>query len=169
MIRLARFLLPEALLGDLLEEHALIAAAHGEAHANRWLRDQLLKSLYPVLRANAQSGRWLKAFGAMLTGYLVTASFVVISDLALGRFVHRDPALTSLAAGLPAMILGGYIAARLHPQAAHWLAVFVGLMGLLSLVLTGTAAPGWYQIALTGLGPIGALLGGKLQNRRKPA
>jgi hypothetical protein len=78
-------------------------------------------------------------------------------------------AVLSLAVGLPAAVLGGYVAARLRRGAAGALAVLIAAMGVVSLPATGAAAPLWYQLALIVVGPAGVLLGGRLRARRAAA
>ena len=64
-------------------------------------------------------------------------------------------------------MLGGYLAAWIRPRAAVTLAVITAVMGVVSLAVTGDAAPLWYQIALIVMGPLASLAGGRIRIRGK--
>jgi len=117
----------DVLVGDLVEEHALLALTARRGGAACWYWSQALRTAASVLWAGARRGQRLKTLGAVLAGYL---------------------------------------AARLRRRAAGALAVLAAVMGVVSLLATGPAAPIWYQLALIVVGPAGALLGGHIRARR---
>jgi hypothetical protein len=160
----------ETVLGDLVEEHALLASTLSPRDARRWYWDQALRSSARLFWVSIWRGHWLKTLGAALVGYVAVALLVMGGDLAMSRLLTASEtaySLISLALGLPAMALGGYIAASMRPRAAVGLAVIAGVMGVVSLAVTGGAAPVWYQLALIAIGPAGSLAGGRIRIRRK--
>ncbi len=177
--RLATFLLGrlvpardrEELIGDLVEEHALRARGGGAAAA-RWYWGQTVRTTGSLAWAGFRSGGWLKTLGAVLLAYLAVNVVVMAGDFAMSKLPGASEqtfAVLSLAVGLPAAVLGGYVAARLRRGAAGALAVLIAAMGVVSLLATGAAAPLWYQLALIVVGPAGVLLGGRLRARRAAA
>jgi hypothetical protein len=154
----------DVLIGDLVEEHGLRGRG-----AAAWYWSQALRTLARLLWTGVRRGRWLRTLGAVLAGYAVVSVIVVAGDAATtmlpGAGEQRSSVL-SLAVGFPAMVLGGYLAARLRRRAAEALAVLAAVIGLVSLVTTGDRAPLWYQLALVVAGPTAALLGGRIRARR---
>jgi hypothetical protein len=172
--RLVSLFLPdrdrEMLTGDLYEEHALLVASQGANAATRWYWRQVLRSAGPLFWANLRRGVWLKTMGAMFGGYVAMASLVMAGDALLSQVVSAGDGIypwLSLTTGIPAMLLGGYLAAWMRPRAAVALAVFAAVMGIISLIVTGDRAPLWYQLALIILGPLASLAGGRIRNRQK--
>jgi len=160
----------EMLLGDLIEEHALLISSQGPRHASRWYRNQMLRSIVPVMWANIRRGWWLKTLGSAFVGYLVVVLLVMTGDIVMSKLLPVDEqiySLVSLAAGFLAMALGGYLAAWMRPGAPVALAVISAVMGVVSMAFTGDRAPMWYQIALIVIGPAAALTGGRIRIRRK--
>jgi len=158
----------EMLVGDLTEEFHLLASTHPR-RASRWYWSQVIRSVAPLLAAHVRSGLWLKTMGAALLGYMAVAVIVMSSDAAMSPLMKYGVQIysaISLAVAWPAMMLGGYVAARLRPRAAIALACLACVMGVLSLAVTGDAAPRWYQVALIIVGPAAALVGGRLGRSR---
>lgn len=119
------------------------------------------------------SGRGLLA---VLAGFLVMAFVSVLATW--GVLVVRNGGSEGLALGLNvassflAAALGGYVAGtvgRTRPMLdAGGLALVVALMGV-SGIVTGSGQEGeptWYPWTVTGLGVVGALLGGALRLAR---
>lgn len=142
----------DAVLGDLAEERAL------QKNPDRWFRRQVLRSLGPIMWANIRRGVWLKTVGAVLASYAVIVALVMLTQTIRTEW--------SLAAGSFSGLAGGYIAAWMRPTAARALAVFVFIMGVVSLVVTGDQAPLSYQLALIVIGPAAVIAGGKLRRSR---
>jgi hypothetical protein len=160
----------EMLLGDLEEEYALLASTLPPRKASRWYWNQVIRSAAPLLWANIRRGWWLKTLGAALAGYLAVVVLVMVGDIVMSKLLSAGKqvyALVSLATGFPAMMLGGYLAAWIRPRAAVTLAVITAVMGMVSLAVTGDAAPLWYQIALIVMGPLASLAGGRIRIRGK--
>jgi hypothetical protein len=159
----------ETLLGDLIEEHASLASVLGRRQASEWFWSQMARSVPSVLWANIRRGVWIKALGAVLVGYLAVAMLVIVGDIVMSKLLPANElvySLVSLAAAIPAMMLGGYLAAWIRPRAAIGLAIFSTVMAIVSIVVTGDRAPLWYQAALTIIGPLAALAGGRFRIRR---
>jgi len=156
------------LVGDLVEEHALMALAARRGGAAWWYWNQAIRTASTLLWAGFRRGQWLKTLGAVLAGYLAVNLIVMAGDLAMSRLPGADEqvySVLSLAVGFPAMVLGGYLASRLRRGAAGALAVLAAVMGVVSLLATGDRAPLWYQLLLIVMGPAAALLGGRLRAR----
>ncbi len=157
----------EMILGDLVEERALLAATLSERQAAGWYRRQVLRSIPPVMWANVRRGIWLKTLGAAIAGYLVGAILIVASDSAVGLIgAGWRMELASLAVGALIMALGGYLASAMRPRAALLLSVMVAAMSILNLFMpTGEAA--WYKVGLVLVGPAASLAGGRIRMRRR--
>lgn len=157
----------EQIVGDLVEEHALLAG-----RGARWYWSQALRTVCHLSWAGFRRGQWLKTAGAVAVAYAAVAAIVMATDAAMAMLPTRDPtisAVLSLAVGLPTMVLGGWLAGGMRRSAPVALAVVTALLGVASLATTGPAAPLWYQLALAVVGPAGALLGGRLRGgRRRP-
>ena len=141
----------DAVLGDLAEERAL------QEHPDRWHRRQVLRSLGPIVWANIRRRLWLRTVGAVLASYAVGVVLVVLTQTMRTEF--------SLVAGSFAGAAGGYVAEWMRPTAPRALAVFVFIMGVVSLLVTGNQAPLWYQLGLIVIGPAAVVAGGKLRRR----
>lgn len=155
----------ETLRGDLVEEYNLVVASLGERRARRWYWKQMARSVAPLLWASFRRGDWLKTLGAVTAGYVIVVTLVATGEYALSEIFPaptRLYAVISLLIGFPVMFVAGYFVARIRSRAVSSFAVFVTLMGLLSLAVTGDAAPLWYQISLVLVGPTAALLGARL-------
>ena len=160
----------EMVIGDLVEEHALLATSLSPAHASRWYWKQVAASVGPVLWASFRCGGWLKTLGAAFLGYLAVAVLVTASEAAMSALLRVGDQMysaISLAVGLPSMVLGGYVAASVRPRGAAALAVLTAVMWILALALTGTRASLWYQLLLIVMGPIASIAGGRIRSRGK--
>jgi len=140
----------DAVLGDLAEERSL--------HDQHWYRQQVLRSIGPIVWANIRRGVWLKTVGAVLASYAVIVVLVVLTQTIRTEW--------NLAAGSFAGSAGGYVAEWIRPNAPRPLAVFVFFMGVVSLLVTGNQAPLLYQLGLIVIGPATVIAGGKLRRRR---
>jgi hypothetical protein len=157
----------EMILGDLLEERALLAATLSPHQAAGWYRRQMLRSIPSVMWANVRRGIWLKTLGAAIAGYLVGAILIVASDSAVGMIgAGWRMELASLTVGALVMALGGYLASAMRPRAALLLSVMVAAMSILNLFMpTGEAT--WYKVGLVLVGPAASLAGGRIRIRRR--
>ena len=162
----------DAITGDLIEERTKLVAVRGERGADRWVRQQILRSIPSFVRAAVRTGGFDLAtavVGAALTalvviGALIGASVallaVLVSAEALARF-----AVIVLVIDLGYGAAGGYIAARIGRVAPLGAAFVFGLLGItLTLVLSGDAS-GWYRSALSVLLIPATVSGGWLRAR----
>jgi hypothetical protein len=169
--------LREAIIGDLVEERAELAAARGERFADRWMFGQVLRSMPTLAHAALRAGgaraavRILGAAVAALLAVLAVASasaalaFDTLSSATMARF-----AVVVLAVDLAYGVAGGYLAARLGRVAPLASAVAVGVLGVvLSTVATTGATPGWYPLALQLLLVPATSLGGWMRARQLAA
>jgi hypothetical protein len=160
----------EIVIGDLVEEHALLATSLSPADASRWYWKQVAGSIRPVLWASFRRGEWLKTLGAAFLGYLAVAMLVTASEVAMSavlRVGDETYSALSFAVGLPSMVLGGYVAASLSQRGAAALAVMTAVTWSLPLVLTGTRVRLWYQLLLVVIGPTAAIAGGRIRSRAR--
>ena len=166
--------LRDAIIGDLIEERAELAAASGERSADRWMRQQMLRSVpFVALGAFRNGGfRLLAAIvGAALAallavGVLIGASVMLLSALVSSETMARL-AIVAIALDLAYGAAGGYLAARLG-RAAPLAAAFVfGVLGVSLTLLSGGGgdAHGWYRPALLLLLVPATMSGGWLQAR----
>lgn len=160
----------EALLGDLAEEHELRWRSDSRPNELWWYWRQVVRSVPALLWAAVRRGRWIGVLGAAIAAYaLVTlvesAGTVVLSRL----FAQQRLAFTvlGLALGLAAMVLGGYVAARIRRGAAGALAVMSALSVIGLMVESVGNMPMWYSGVWLVACPLTALAGGALG--RKPA
>ena len=166
--------LREAIVGDLVEEHAEIAATRGERVADWWMFSQMVRSMPTFAHAALRAGgtralmRILGAALSALLAVLIVASvsaavaFNTISPQTMARF-----AIVVLAIDLAYGVAGGYLAARLGPVAPLASAVAFGVLGvLLSTVATEGATPAWYPLALQLLLVPATALGGWMRARQ---
>ena len=123
---------------------------------------------------------------AVIAGYLVTAILVVVKFAAMTslipgaapkagqlQFPSTGLQVVSLILDFASAILGGYVAAwiarRNQIQHALALGILMVLLGILSMSISRGSEPVWYQIALIVISIPGALLGGMLRARQRPA
>jgi hypothetical protein len=142
--------------GDLIEEYA---------GNTRWMLSQTLRSAPSLLWMRVRKEHWVRAFGAALAGYLLMMFLTGFMSGFLWTGSDRRMIVVSLAAALPTSMAGGFLAAWIHTRGSHVLVWLTGLMGVVSLIVTGQAAPISYQIGMTALASVGCLLGGRLQRR----
>jgi hypothetical protein len=166
--------LREAIIGDLVEERAGLAAARGERFADRWMISQVLRTVPPLAHAALRAGgaramaRILGAAVAALvivvsvTGASAAVAFDTLSPLTMARL-----AILALAVDLAYGVAGGYLAARLGRVAPLASAVAFGVLGvMLSVAAAGDATPGWYALALQLLLVPATAVGGWMRARQ---
>jgi hypothetical protein len=165
--------LRDAITGDLIEERAELAAAHGERAADRWMRQQILRSVPVFVEAAVRSGgvRLLAAIvGAALAALLavlllIGASAAMWSALLSPHTIARLM-VVALAIDLAYGAAGGYLAARLGRAAPLGAAFVFGVFGVLLTLVWGGDAHGWYRPALQLLLIPATVSGGWLRARR---
>ncbi len=159
----------DALLGDLVEEHALRQRREAPPNEAWWYWSQISRSLGPLLWAAARRGRWIGALGVAIAVYafitfVESYSTALISQL----FVSGSIAFTiaSLAFSPIAMGIGGYAAARLRRGAATVLAIMSAVAIVRLMILSGNAVAIAYLTGFLIVCPLTALAGGALVHRR---
>jgi hypothetical protein len=163
--------LREAITGDLIEARAKLADARGQRSADRWVRQQILRSLPAFVRAAVRAGGcqlMAAVIGAALAslvaiGALIGTSVALLTFLVSAETVARF-AVVALAIDLGYGAAGGYLAARIGRAAPLGAAFVFGIFGIaLTFVLSG--AHGWYQWMLSVLLIPATLSGGWLRAR----
>lgn len=147
--------LRDAITGDLIEERAAVAAVHGERSADRWTRQQVLRSVPLFVRAAVRNGGFrlpAAIVGAALAALLVVSLPIGASAALLSALVSPDTrgrlAIVAFAIDLAYGAAGGYLAARLGRAAPLGAAFVFGVLGLLLTLIAGGDAHGWYRPAL---------------------
>jgi hypothetical protein len=157
----------EALLGDLIEER--VRRAGSSPNERRWFWGQVLRSIAPMLWLTLKRGRWLEIVGAAVAAYMLVRVIQAVSIVALSQVVFSGPIAQgsiSLTLALSAMILGGYVAARLRRGAPVLLAMISGAMVLQWMLTAGAHAPLAAQLITLISCTVSSLLGGALVRRR---
>jgi hypothetical protein len=165
--------LRDAITGDLIEERAELAAVLGERSADRWMRQQVVRSVPLFVHAALRNGgfRLLAVTLAAAVAALLAVSLVIaVSAALLSALVSPKTignlTIVALAIDLAYGAAGGYLAARLGRAAPLGAAFVLGVLGV-SLTLTlGGDAHGWYRPALQLLLIPAAVSGGWMEARR---
>jgi len=169
-------LLPEAqkdaVLGDLIEEHALRAATSPAPNESWWYLRQVSRSLAPLLWAAARRGQWLATLGAAVAAYGLIK--IIESASAVTLFAVLAPQSSAFVLALyifgPAnMMLGGYVAARMRPGAATALAAISIIMVLQWMATAGSVVSIWFAAYFLVVCPLTALAGGALERKLRHA
>ena len=162
----------DAITGDLIEARSKLVAVRGERGADRWMRQQILRSVPALVRAAVTRGgfRLMTAVvGAAVTalvtiGALIGASMVLLSAVVSAEIIARF-AVIALAIDLGYGAAGGYLAARLGRTAPLGAAFVFGILSVsLTVILSGDANV-WYRSALTVLLIPATVSGGWLRAR----
>lgn len=147
--------LRDAIAGDLIEERAEMAAVHGDRSADRWMRQQVLRSLPAFVRAAAREGgfRLLAAIvGAALAALLLIYVLIGASAALLTALVSPEAigrlTIVVFAIDLACGAAGGYVAARLGRAAPLAAAFVLGVLGVSLTLVSGGDTDGWYRPAL---------------------
>ena len=164
--------LRDAIIGDLIEERAKLAALHGERSADRWMRQQILRSVPVFVQAAVRDGGFrllAPIVGAALVALLavslvIGASAALVSALVSPETIGRLT-LVALAIDLAYGAAGGYLAARLGRAAPLGAAFVLGVLGVSLTLMSGGDAHGWYRPALQLLLIPAAVSGGWLRAR----
>jgi hypothetical protein len=164
--------LREAITGDLMEERAQLAAVHGERSADRWVMQQMLRSVPAFVQASVRSGGFqlvITVVGAALAALLaisllIGASVVLFTTLFSAETMARIT-IVAFAADLAYGAVGGYLAARLGRGAPLGAAFLFGVLGVSLALVTAGDVPGWYRAALVMLLVPATLTGGWMRAR----
>lgn len=162
----------DALLGDLVEEHALRQRSEASPNESWWYWRQVSRSLGPLLWAAARRGRWLGVFVVAIVVYVVITVLESYSDAVISKlFVSGGIGFTiaSLAFSPLAMGIGGYAAAPMRRGAAAVLACISAVAIIRIMVLSGNAVAIAYLTGFLIVCPLTALAGGALVHRQARA
>ena len=148
--------LREAITGDLIEERTKLVAVRGERGADRWMRQQILRSVPAFIRSAVMAGGFrviIAVVGAAVAAMLAVGSAMGASIALLASVVSAETiarfAVIALAIDLGYGAAGGYVAARIGRVAPLGAAFVFGILGVtLTLVVSGDAN-GWYRFALS--------------------
>jgi hypothetical protein len=157
----------DAIIGDLIEEHALLQSQSGRGAA-LWYWGQVGRSIPPLLSAAARRERWHAILGAAIVAYILATLIESVFTVAIQKLFVRDtfvPVLLTLIAGLAAMAAGGYVAAWMRRGAAVALAILIALVVATLMMTMAGSVPGWYAVGFLILGPLASLAGGALLRR----
>lgn len=155
----------ETILGDLIEERAMLARSHSPLKASLWFWEQVLRSVGPVIWANIRRRRWLNKLGAGAVVYIAMVIFTISEELVTSKPAYYAP--TTLVVGFSAMAVAGYMADHLRSGAAIVLAIMSAAAGVNLLAKNWGGAGMWFQIAITVTGPVACMAGARLAQRRR--
>ena len=148
-----------ATLGDLAEDHAMVAVRDGDAAARRWYWSQVLRSAPWLARESLAAGiaPSVRVLVSVTVGYAVLAVLVFSADLMLMTIVGRDAhgmvllSVLSLGAGVVSALVAGFVAASLGGRASLLSALALGVLCLILTMLLAAAeqaTPVWYRLGL---------------------
>jgi hypothetical protein len=160
----------DAVLGDLVEEHAIRTRIASGPTATMWFWKQVLGSIPSVLWMGTRRGAWLTTLGVAFGAYVVAGAIEFVGEAALARLIGPDARtlpILSAAFGLATIVVGGYVAALIRPGAATALAAIVMLVVATLLVTVPDSAPFWYGLTFLMVGPLAALAGGTVGRVRR--
>ena len=147
--------LRDAIIGDLIEERAELAAVHGESNAQRWMRQQILRSVPVLVQAAVRDGglRLLAAIVAPALAALLTISLLIAASATMLSAVASPETIGQLtilafAIDLAYGTAGGYLAARLGRASPLGAAFVFGALGVSLTLILADQAHGWYRLAL---------------------
>jgi hypothetical protein len=158
----------QPILGDLQEEYVLVTGATSGPRARWWYVSQVARSILPLIAAVARRADWGRTLAGAVGGYAVAMAVGVGgAAIALALLAHRPAAAlpTTMAIDLASSVLGGYLAARIHPMAATIQACLSLLIVIALMVTIPDSAPLWYQVFFLIFGPPAVLAGGILHRR----
>jgi hypothetical protein len=157
----------DALVGDLMEEHAMRADTTSSSAALRWFLRQVCASVPPLLSARLRRAAWIATFGVALLAYIA----VGVVEWIVNRTIPSPPAtgtpanmLLGLLIPFPMVALIAYVAARFRPRAPIVLGAIMLLMVTLMTFTSAERIPTWYRIAYFLVGPAAAFIGSALRS-----
>jgi len=168
-VRILTWLLREgdeqALLGDLTEGHARCAASHGPREASRRYRREVYASLAAAMRLRAWD--WARAvpWGVVLSAYVLVAALEIVARLLLAQLwppAASPASIVRLVVESPGIALIAYVAARFDGAAPIVLGALMLLVASLLSMFGNEEISRPYVLAFLSVGPLAALLGGKL-------
>jgi hypothetical protein len=156
----------DALVGDLIEEHAQRAAATSSSAALRWALQQVCASAPPLLWARLRRATWIATLGVALLAYTA----VVVVELIVNRAIPNSSTagaanmLLGLLIPFPMVVLIAYFSARFSPKAPIVLGAIMLLVVTVMTLTSAESVPTWYRIAYFLVGPAAAFIGSALRS-----
>jgi hypothetical protein len=157
----------DALVGDLIEEHALRAAATSPSAALGWCLQQVLASAPPLLWARLRRAVWIATVAVALLAYTAVGVVEWIVNRALPSSAATGTVanmLLGLLIPFPMVALIAYVAARFSSRAPIVLGAIMLLMVTLMTLTSAERIPTWYRIAYFVVGPTAAFIGSALRS-----
>jgi hypothetical protein len=154
----------QALVGDLLEEHALRARTVGARRAALWYWGQVGRSVVPMLQTSFRRGDWVLAWvvGFIAHSFAAAAEASARASVATVATHTAVDAVPVLIIYLGAIAFVTYVAERVRAGAAVALALIVELTAVVQLVTASDGMPLWYRLVFLFAGPAAVLAGGTL-------
>lgn len=158
----------DAILGDLIEEHALKADGGSSLEASRWFWSQTCRSLaWFSLR---EGWGWNLASAVAVCGGM--AVLKICADFAIAKlFQPREMTQVVLAPilFLAATVAAGCVTVRVRPAAIVFLSllVLITVGGLIAINDCTTPVAWWYQFGFLTLGPASVFVTPVVANRLK--
>jgi hypothetical protein len=151
----------EALVGDLLEEHALRARTAGPRRAACWYWGQVARSVVPLVDAAFRRANWVRPFAVGFVAYAFAASAETSArDSVVPVATHTAlDAIPVLIIYLATVVLAAYVAERMRAGAAGALGLLVALAAAAQLVAAAPGIPLWYRCAVLIAAPAATLAG----------
>ena len=147
--------LRDAITGDLMEERAVLAAVRGEPAANRWMRQQVLRSVPLLIHASFREGGLrliARSIGAAIVALAAISLLIAMVATVLSALVSPDAfarwSSVAFTIDLACGVAGGYLAARLGRANPLGAAFCLGVLGVLTTISPGGDMTGWYRPAL---------------------
>jgi hypothetical protein len=157
----------DAVIGDLIEEHELRRSL-SSPRVSWWYWSQVWRSVLPLLWIAARRERWPGILGAAIAAYALVTIVESAATIAVQRLLVPEAfvqVLINLIVGLSAMVMGGYVAARIRRGAAAVLAIIIAVVVVGLMTTNSGSVPLWYQVGFLVFGPMASLAGGALLRR----
>ena len=153
----------ESMLGDLIEEYALLLESRSYPSASRWFWSQTCRSIPPLAWFHLRSGRWLMSLGTAIGVYIFMGMLKFVADLVISKILVPQPTTYVILAPivfLATTLTGGLVATRIRRGAAIFLALIVlmTVAVLIELRVCTIPVPPWYQLGFLILGPLTVLI-----------
>ncbi len=169
--RVFEWLLPEdvaeALVGDLLEEHAVRVRTEGSRRAALWYWEQVGRSVAPVLHTAFRRRDWVLAWVIGWVAYSIVVSAEISARVSVAKVATHTSvdAIPVLIVCLGTIVLVAHVAERVRVGAALALALLVALTAVTHLLTAADGMPSWYRLAFLVAGPAAALAARALRAR----
>lgn len=159
----------EYALGDLAEEYALRVEAGSTRAADQWYWKQILRSLPALFSHGVRHAGTLRTLAVAIAVHLGASVAETVGQGGIQMLPLGDAAsnVMGVIIGLAAFVCGGYVAARIRPPAALFMAAIAFALVVFLMVTRGDAVPIWYPILYLVLGPLAPIAGGAVASRQR--